>query len=159
MRKRGHACILMELVITLSVSIYDPLTCDKFPTFPLSPTVNISRKAEQKGHLEVIHAATHSVTRVHDVEFNSGSQGGFWEVHPTVRTRWTCSTLPLDDNWHSRTRFYTFIIYICVFYVRSGVTIKCFLSLSLSLSLLSLSCLSLLLVLYPADSQQEGSSL
>ena len=30
---------------------------------------------------------------------------------------------------------------------------------SLSLSLLSLSCLALRLVFYPADSQQEGSSL
>ena len=45
------------------------------------------------------------------------------------------------------------IIYACIFYIKSGVVVFVF---SLSLSLLSLSRLFLLLVLYPADSQQEG---
>lgn len=39
----------------LSVSIYDPLTCDRLQTFPLSQRVNIWRRGEQEGHLEVIH--------------------------------------------------------------------------------------------------------
>ena len=48
------------------------------------------------------------------------------------------------------------MIYTCIFYIWSDVVVYMF---ALSLSLLSLSCLSLLPVLYPANSQQEGSSL
>ena len=40
-----------------------------------------------------------------------------------------------------------------------SLTLSLCIFLQVSLSLFSLSCLSLLLFLYPADSQQEGSSL
>ena len=47
------------------------------------------------------------------------------------------------------------IMYTCILYIRSGVFVFVF---CLSLSLFFLSCPSLLLFLYPAESQQDGSS-
>lgn len=47
----------MELVIELSVSLYDPLTGDKFQKFSLPLRDNIRRRGGQEEHLEVIHTA------------------------------------------------------------------------------------------------------